>query len=68
MSRVEERPTRAGLARAVFGSGPIGLIKPFSYKDKNPCVGDWTEQDLIADSMTLSDTFSRAETVVITNT
>jgi len=67
MSRVEERPTRAGLARAVFGSGPIGLIKPFSYKEKNPCKAGFTEQVLIAHSMLFSESFSRAETVIITN-
>lgn len=68
MSTPEHRPTRAGLARMIFGSGRIGLLKPFEYRPLPGSDVDLTEQLLIGASLLFSEEPSRSESVIITNT
>jgi len=67
VSRVEERPTRAGLAKAVFGSGLVGLIKPYEQRPIKGCKGAVTEKCMVGMSLLKDEQPSRSEGVTITN-
>jgi len=64
---VEHRPTRTGLARLIFGSGPIGKIRPFEYRPMKGDRASIAEQVVVGDAIAPGESFNRAETVVITN-